>query len=451
MAGMKDNMRRLLHRVPLQYRESGVVLMGDVVSKFLTFLITLMLFKLVSPADYALYGMFITLMATLNQFTDSGIHSSFIRFYALYRIPNPERAAAYLHFSFRLKSVLMVATGIAVFFGAPLIAGWIFKMPRLTGGVRLLGFGVMTSGFFEFYQIVFMAQQRYGSLTALRMSEAVGKVAFIAAAVWLHAFSLDVVYSAYIAVPFVISLGAMAAYREPFRSVPYAAADIRKEMYAFGKWIMLSSFMTMFLLRLDVFMLAPMLSESPAELGYYNAAVRLCIPLLVIAGSVGTVLFPKAMALSNYGEMKEYVRHSFRLSVPLALAGAVYWLLVVLAIPRWFPSYGESIVPFSILCLGYEWTIVGNPITTLILSMDRPKVSAIINLAQLFLTVISHYILITLCGAIGAAVSTVLMWFIAGTVSMLYVYRHRFSINALHTVRRSHAPGDFPPEGPRAN
>jgi O-antigen/teichoic acid export membrane protein len=149
----------------------------------------------------------------------------------------------------------------------------------------------------------------------------------------------------------------------------------------------------------------------------------------VIAGSVGTVLFPKAMGLRNYEEMKSFVRHSFRLTVPLTAVAAVYGILVVLAIPRLFPSYTGAIPLFVILFLGYAWTIIGNPITMLILSLDRPRVAAFINLAQLILTAVSHYILIALFGAVGAAVSTVLMWFIAGAVSMSYVYRHRYLIN----------------------
>ena len=424
--------QKLLDRIPVSLRQSGIMLVGDVVSKFLTFLITMLLLRLVTPEDYGLYGVFITLLAFINHFTDSGIHSSFIRFYALYRTDQPDRATAYMHFSFRLKLVLVLITGVLVFLTSDIIAVSIMRLPRLVPAVRILSLGIIASGLYEFISIVFQGQQRFLSLTALRLTEALVKIGYIFVAYQLGFFSLNVVYQAYIVAPGVICIVVLFRIRLPFQQRDYSRRDIRSEMFRFGKWIMISSFTTMFLLRLDIFMLARMMSDRPAELGYYNAAVRLCIPLLVMAGSLSTVLFPKAMALKDYDEMKAYVWQSLRVSVPLLFVSIVYWGVMVFAIPRFFPSYEDAVLPFSILFLGYAWTIVGNPITMLVLSMNKSAVAATINLVQLILTAVSHYVLISYYGAQGAAISTVLMWFIAGTVSMVYVYRHRFIINTIY-------------------
>jgi O-antigen/teichoic acid export membrane protein len=64
-----------------------------------------------------------------------------------------------------------------------------------------------------------------------------------------------------------------------------------------------------------------------------------------------------------------------------------------------------------------------------ILSINRPQVMTWISIAQLAATLVSHYLLISLLGAMGAALSTVVMWFIAGAVSMRYIYTHRFAID----------------------
>ena len=79
--------------------------------------------------------------------------------------------------------------------------------------------------------------------------------------------------------------------------VRYDWKDIGRKVLGFGKWMMVTSFATMFLMRLDVFMISPMLADRPEEAGLYIAATKLCTPLIVLAGSVSTVFFPKAMEL----------------------------------------------------------------------------------------------------------------------------------------------------------
>ncbi|MDH7514511.1 MAG: oligosaccharide flippase family protein [Bacteroidota bacterium] len=414
--------------IPSTARESGIVFAGDVLAKFLTFLITLLLLKLVTPAEYALYGVFITVLATVNQFTDSGLHASFIRFFALYEKTDKHRAWAHLRFAWRVKIIAIVGTGILLFCTAPILAVHVFRMPALAFPFRLLSVGVVGSGIFEFSQAVFQARQEFARLTALRVMESFGKIGVIVAGILGGMFSLNLVYSAYVTVPFVVGLaGAVSIRKEPdFAS--YGWKEIGREVVTFGRWMMLTSFSTMFLMRIDMFMLPPLLSNQPDEIGHYAAAVRLCTPLIVLTGSVSTVFFPKAMALRCLDDMRHYVRRTLQVTLPLIGLSMIYGAVIVLMIPSMFPNYTPSIPLFSILFIGYAWTIFGNPLTTLVLSIGRASAAAMISFVQLCLTVFSHYLFIRWLGALGAALSTVLIWSIAGTVSLLYLYRHRHEI-----------------------
>jgi O-antigen/teichoic acid export membrane protein len=416
--------------LPLHAGEGGIVFFGDVFSKFLTFLITLLLLSLVTPIEYKLYGVFITVLATVNQFTDSGLHQSFIRFYALNNETNPARAALYLRFSYRVKWMLTITVGCILLVFAPVIADVLLATPELTGPIRVLSIGAIGSGIFEFIQAVFQARQEFKRLTMIRICEGFLKLLFIVIALTAGLFSLDVVYAAYIVAPILTTAWGLVLARPG--SVFSAIDNVRvigKEMFEFGKWMMLTSFATMFLMRIDVFMISGILADRSYESGLYIAAARLCTPFVVLAGSVSTIFFPKAMELRNYAQMRRYVMKSFQVTIPLVAMSALYLLGMIFIIPRWFPNYTGALPLFAVLFIGYAWTIFGNPLTILVLTINRARVVTYISVVQLAVTIASHYWFITHYGGLGAAVSTVLLWFLAGLASLSYLYKNRHAID----------------------
>ena len=421
----RDTIAQLL---PAHARESGIVFTGDVLSKFLTFVITMLLMKLVTPSEYALYGVFIAVLATVNQFTDSGLQTSLIRFQALYQNLDPERASSHLRFAWNVKWIVLLGTGTAMLLLARPLAFDAFQNAALEYPFRLLSFGIIGNGLYEFMQAVFIARQKFGTLSVLRISEGGGKLLFILASLAVGSFSLDTVFIAYVVVPGIIGLVGVFLARRLWVRMANNWRVIGREIFGFGKWMMLSSFATMLLIRLDIFVLGPMLHDRPDEIGLYSAAVRLCTPLMVLTGSVATLFLPKALGLRSMAEMRSYIRRSLQVTIPLIALCGVYAIAVCIAIPAYFPKYASAIPYFLVLFVGYAWTIVGNPLTTLVLSINRAHVVTIISIAQLFLTTASHYCFIGWIGAMGAAVSTVLMWFLAGGVSLWYLFLHRHEI-----------------------
>ena len=196
---------RIKNTLPLHARESGIVFGGDVLSKSLTFLITVLLLRLVRPEEYALYGVFITVLATVQQFTDSGLHASLIRFTAQYLHMDAARAAGHLRFAWRVKWVALVFTGILLLAGSELLSRWVFFTPALGHPLRIIGAGLLGFGFFDFLLAVLQARQQFKALTILRVTEGFGKLAVIGAFAWAGAFSLDAVYYTYLGAPALTS------------------------------------------------------------------------------------------------------------------------------------------------------------------------------------------------------------------------------------------------------
>ncbi len=421
----RERFNGLRSLIPLGARDAGIVFCGDVSSKFLTFLITLSMLALLTPEEYKLYGLFITVLAAINQFTDSGLHQSFIRFYALYKRNDPARAQAHYQFAIKTKGVIMVVTAILLFAGADTIAVTLLRTPELVSPLRIMTAAIAGGGLMEFILAVLQARQEFIRFTFIRILEAAIKTGVIYAAILFSAFSLTIVYVSYAIAPLVVAVIALWFVSSLRNRVEYDWKDIGREVLGFGKWMMITSFATMFLMRLDVFMISPMLADRPEEAGLYIAATKLCTPLIVLAGSVSTVFFPKAMELRTLPEMRRYIGRTFAVSLPVTGLGLMYMIAMYFVTPAYFPNYTASLPLFAVLFIGYAWTIIGNPITMLMLSIGHERMGTWIALGQLLLTVVSHYWFIAHMGSMGAAVSSVLVWFVAGIVSMLYIYMHR--------------------------
>jgi O-antigen/teichoic acid export membrane protein len=421
----RDRINGLRAMIPLGAKDASIVFFGDVSSKFLTFLITLSMLALLTPHEYKLYGLFITVLAAINQFTDSGLHQSFIRFYALYKRDNAARAQAHYRFALTAKSVITLMTAVLLYLCADFVAVTLLRTPALVTPLRIMTVAVVGGGLMEFILAVLQARQEFTRFTFIRILEAAIKTGLIYAAILFSMFSLDVVYASYAIAPLVVAVIAVWFVSTLRSRVRCDWKDIGREVLGFGKWMMITSFATMFLMRLDVFMISPMLADRPEEAGLYIAATRLCTPLIVLAGSVSTVFFPKAMELRTLAEMQRYLGRTFAVSLPVTGIGLLYVIAMYFVTPVYFPNYTASLPLFAILFIGYAWTIIGNPITMLMLSIGRERMGTWIALGQLLLTVVSHYWFIGHMGSTGAAVSSVLVWFAAGIVSMLFIYLHR--------------------------
>ena len=155
---IRQHTEALLQRLPRGARDASVVFFGDVSSKFLTFLISLSMLGMLTPKEYLLYGLFITVLAAVNQFTDSGLHQSFIRFYALYKLDNPERAQAYYQFTLRVKIAITLFASVLLYLGAGVLANDILQTPNFETPLRIMTIAVAGGGMMEYILAVLQAR-----------------------------------------------------------------------------------------------------------------------------------------------------------------------------------------------------------------------------------------------------------------------------------------------------
>jgi O-antigen/teichoic acid export membrane protein len=339
----------------------------------------------------------------------------------LYFRDNRKRADAHFHLAIRIKVGMLAASGLLMYFAAEPLAH-LTGYPELTEGYRFLSVGIVGIGFFEFFQAVFQARQDFKQLTILRVSEAACKIGFIYLFIAQSSFSLTTIYLAYATVPLGLVLLVFAISKKLHVSASYEKREIGKELFSFVKWLMLTTFAMIFLQHLDTLLIAKMYAGDTAkEAGLFY----------VLTAAISTVLFPKAMALSTMLDLKQYVKRTLQITIPLSIASILYVLGLVFLVPVLLPDYAPALPVVYILTVGWVWTIIGNPLTMLMLALNKANIATAVSIVQLMVTIVSHYLFINWLGGIGAAISNVLIWFVFGSYSLWYIYSHRSAIEAV--------------------
>jgi len=173
--------------------------------------------------------------------------------------------------------------------------------------------------------------------------------------------------------------------------------------------------------NIDTVMLGFMRSDE--EVGYYNAAYKIIMLLILASGAYHDAIFP---VISNYyttsmDSLKSLLLQTARLMVTLALPLAVGGTVLARPIMNliYGAKYEAGIIAFQILV----WTFAINCIDTIysrgLLASNRQNKYALVLTVVAASNVLLNFVLIPLLGLLGAAIATVLAQIIA--LLMFYI------------------------------
>jgi len=84
-------------------KDSATTLTGDFISKGFLFFVNLILMKVSTQEEFALFSIYITFLGLGQQFSDLGINQGVIKYYSAYKNDNINKANAFLSFGFKFK------------------------------------------------------------------------------------------------------------------------------------------------------------------------------------------------------------------------------------------------------------------------------------------------------------------------------------------------------------
>ncbi len=201
----------------------------------------------------------------------------------------------------------------------------------------------------------------------------------------------------------------------------------------------LSLLIDLLLLRIDVYLIQELAPQATREhdLGLYQAGVRVAELLLMLPGTLNTLLFAKAAAQKDTAAVAEATLHSAKLAVWIGCIAFLGMAAVGQPLLVWFfgSRFGGSFVPCLWVLLGCVAMCFSSPLAgTLQGAGAYPRSVVWAQGVALLVNVAANLYLIPRQGIIGAAAASALAY----TVSAILIaaaFARRFAIPLFQLVR----------------
>ena len=374
---------------------------------------TIILARLLAPADFGLFGIALLAMSALQTFSQTGFGAALIQ--------KKEDIKLYLDTAWTVQVIRGAVLGLIAFAIAPYVANF-FDTPAAKPILQVIAFSVLLQGFTNIGVVYFRKELEFNKLFVYQLGGTVANIgvaisaAFLLRNVWALVFGL----LAGTVVRLVLSY-----FIHPYRPRVRFNSAKAKELYTFGRWILASCIVVFLATQGDDIFLGKLLGAT--ALGFYQLSFRLSTAMSSeITGTISKVTFPAYSKLQcNIGRLSNaYLRTmKFSTMITIPLAGGLFILA-----PEFTNIFlGEKWTPI-IPCLrvlaimGIIRSIVGTG-GALILSVGKPKWDFILNIIRVGTIAASIYPLTVLWGISGTALSTLI-----GIVATLPIWLY-LSIN----------------------
>lgn len=254
-------------------------LFGNVTANGLSFLVGVVLARILSPNDFGLVGMISILLALSNSIVDSGMTTSLIR---KLKVKQEEYDTAFL-----INIGLALILYLFLFFLAPFIAQF-FNESRLTDVLRVLSLIVIVNSIGLVHQVILMRNVDFkplalGSLLSAFLS---GVAAILLA---INGFSYWSIVWQLLIKQFLFSV--FLWWQTSWRPEFFFSKTASKQLLGFGTKVFFSSLITSFQQNVYYLIIGKLFSVS--TLGYYNRAESFnSLATSNITGTFSKVFFP---------------------------------------------------------------------------------------------------------------------------------------------------------------
>ena len=371
--------------------------------------------RMMSPADYGLYGVTLVLPSFFLLFSDWGVDAALIRFIAKYRkqgkhelIWGLERGA--LLFKLGLGGIL----SLFLFLSADFLTAVLLKRPEVVGFVRLSSLLVLFQSVYTTIISGFSGLEKMNLRASINIIHALVKGGSSPILVYYGLGISGAVLGHMLGYAIASILGIFLLFTSTPHSRP-VQTDVRSAldlMLGFGRPIFLASLATGATLRFQGFLLSWFVSDT--AFGNYHVAHNFTVLIGLVTGSLAVTLFPVFSRLSHILEpekVQEALRSSIKYSstfiVPIIfLIGAVSEPMVSTLFAGSYPQVplllSLLLVPTLLICLG------SFSLRSFLNSQGDTKMSLKIELIGSVTNILVAPILLWIFGIFGLAYSLII-------------------------------------------
>lgn len=339
----------------------GWTMSSQIATQLVSFGVTLVLVRLLSPRDYGLYALVGTVLGFVQIFNTLGFSQALIQKEKVTSLDYSTAFWSTLLLSLLLCGIVIVSSPVAVvFFKEPLVAP-ILKVASLSLVISALG----TMQLAQLQKsLAFKRIMLIEFLTALFAGIASIVLAINKFGVW--SLVLGSLTGQVLALPI---LWKMSEWKPQIAFSKQAFS----EFFAFGAHLTVGGIINYFMRNMDNVIIGKVLGST--ALGYYSLAYNLMLkPLQYISANVGRVLFPALSSIKGDKDTtrKVYLKavHYISLITFPMMSGLLLVAPSVVEVvygPKWMP-----VVPvLQILCLVGAMQSIGTTVGTIYLSQGR--------------------------------------------------------------------------------
>ena len=419
MLGIKPYKNLIRSIKDFKYKEGVFVLGASLFTKLFSFLISLILIRVLSPNEFGTLSYALSAMAFFIPFSGGGIQHSFMRFAPMIQLEE-EREDLFRH-SFYRGLLFSVVIAMLLLFLMP----WLTKALDNTSS---LFYWLLVYPFSYFVIELVKTRYRVSNLNRKYASVDVytsGSILLLG--VGLAYFYGAVAYiSVFVCLPLLIGLFHVKLKGRGIPKIPV-------KFYSYGIWAGVGAIATQLMYSLDVFLVGKLIQDS-TQVALYRTASIIPIALFFIPNSYITTHYAD-LAKNSHDKVflvsfaKDYIKLFSILGIVL---GALLYFLSDFIISLLFgQEYIEAASLFKILIIGMIGAFIFRiPFGNLLAAVGKSNWNAGVAFIILGLNGVLNYFAIKALGIVGAAIVTSTLLWISGIVSLLLFVRYLKCINS---------------------
>lgn len=386
------------------------VLSGNIMAQGLGFILVMLMTRGLGPEKYGVYVVFITIYDFLRQFADFGISTSYVKLCSD-RI-NKNKNLKSLFFSTLVSKIfLSLLLSILILLLSEDISIYFFDSLRYTNLIRIIGSSVVFTQIFNVFVTHLQSIQKFKYYSLANISNQLIRLIVMIIISYFFSFQdiekFVVGYVSSFGILFLFCIVFLGRKMHDLIKAKFSFQVI-KDIYSMGFWVFLSGLAVILMMRLDMLMLNRL--SSDIQVGYYSVALQLALIFPLLTNSIQATLMPK---------VGEYLQeHSIRDYVNRILSYTKFLFLILIFILFTSPlivkiifslQYSNSIPVFQILIISVFFGIFINPISLIFYHKNKAKNLTLMNWIQLGLNFAFNFLLIPKYGAVGAAITTLVV------------------------------------------
>jgi lipopolysaccharide exporter len=383
--------------------------------------------RLLNPADFGLVAMATAIVAMLELLGSFGFDTVLIQ--------NPAASRSHFDTAWTFNLMFATVTAVALLFIAPLASAF-YGEPRLTYVIRWLALAAIVQGFENIGIVIFRKELRFKQEFCLLFAR---RLIVFSVTIPL-AFTLRNYWALVVGVVLSRVMSVILTYVMQRSYRPRLSLSARGELFHFGKWMAIISFLGFLTTRCADFMVGKF--SGPGPLGLFNMSNEIAnLPTSDLIAPINRAVFP---GYSKKAGDLTALRQSY-----LSVIG----IIAILSLPAAFgiAAVADLIVPFM---LGPKWNAAIPSLIVLsfygvllvftsnghyaYLALGRPRIPALLGATQLVILLPLVALGSIQMGALGAALGYLIaqVIFTPITLSILHKTLELRVIELLRVIQR---------------